>query len=101
MDDLNFNYQGITPGHSLNKVITEPALIKQLRAHCTKNKCHPVEIHGAYYNFVMYRGKASTSYGVNIELSEGKSDESLLKWFKANPIQWVFGTPSEEMREIG
>lgn len=106
MEDLPFIFNGTTRGHSLNMVEIEPQIVKALKAHCTKVKGHPVQVHVAQYDFGRDRSnKPKTFYHIDIEVEDGKGDVSVDNWLKASKQQhsffkWSFGMPSEDEREV-
>ena len=90
-EEPTFCYTGSTPQHSLNMVVTEPRVIKELKAFCEKHKRQPVAISSAVYTFT-YDGFAKTFYRVYVETQPAKqAKNAVARWAKKAKFPWVFG----------
>lgn len=92
MSELTFEFTKTTLGNSLNLVVVEPALHKQVKAFCLENKCYPIGVIHAYYDFVKTPSSATTFCQIAILMETGKGPVSVDKWLKMTKIKWSFGT---------
>lgn len=97
MDHLNFIYESHTPGHALKPVVILPEVIKQLKAHCLSNKCKPVAVLEAIYDFQTLPNKSQRTFNhLVISCVKGKPAVTINKIIKETHIEWVFGIPLKE-----
>lgn len=98
--ELNFIYESHTPGHALKPVIVLPALTKALKEHCEKNKCQPVSLLEAVYDFQLHSNVQQTFNHVVIGCIKGKPPAkgkgSVVYLIKHTFFDWVFGIPQKE-----
>lgn len=96
----NFVYESNTPDHALKPVVILPELTRQLKAYCVSNKCKPVEVLEAIYDFQKSNGLNVTFNHVVIRCVKGKSPakgkDSIGYLIKHTDFAWVFGIPQAE-----
>lgn len=102
--ELNFIYESYTPGHALKPLLVIPNLTADLKIHCEKNKCKPVILLEAIYDFQGDLDAKKTFNHVVIGCVKGKvppkGKGSVAYIIKNTFFDWVFGIPlkDEEFR---
>lgn len=101
MHNSVYHYSGFTPGCNLNTVVTGDELLKGLTSYCRKNKCYPVIVQSAEYDWMRVNGFMQTQHEVYIECVPGITSQTVKDWLKHTKINWVFGLNNQDALKDG